>query len=106
MDTEGKDQLGAAQFSAARASLDMKEGNPECTGGGGGMGVTAAFPGPSCILCFGTLFLTKSQCSYHINTRTHQSQQHMRPVSVKKPDCMQMGQKYLGEFHKNKTQGN
>ena len=39
--------------------------------GPGGMGFTAAFPGPGCTLCFGTLSLTKSQCSHHINIRRH-----------------------------------
>ena len=40
-------------------------------GGPGGMGFTAAFPGPGCTLCFGMLSLTKSQCSHHINIRRH-----------------------------------
>lgn len=66
-----KCQLCAAQFSAVRTSLEMREGNPECTGRGGRMGVIVAFPGPGCTFGFGTLFLTKSQCSHHKHTRRH-----------------------------------
>lgn len=71
MGKEGHDQLCAAQFSAVRTSLEMKEGNPECTGRGKNGCYCCISRARLYLFVFGTLFLTKSQCSHHKHTRRH-----------------------------------
>lgn len=69
----GRGRKRSVGHNSVLSSKSGLEGRKPSLHGGveGRMGVIAVFPGPGCTLCFGTLFLTKSQCSHHINTRRH-----------------------------------
>lgn len=70
----GQGRKRPAVCSSVLSSKD-KSGNegrkPRMHREGGRMGVIVAFPGPGCTFGFGTLFLTKSQCSHHKHTHRH-----------------------------------
>lgn len=73
-----KEKMSGTQFSLSSKDKCRNTGREPrrqagagAGGGGGRGGGEFPFPGPGSALCLGTLFLSESRCSHHINTCPH-----------------------------------